>query len=278
MKNNLFVSLFLLGSLSLFACGSSSVNVNVNANSNANAVAAEPVATPAGSAGEPQSENAKALVADLYKQHDAQKGPFFQAKERASLDKYFTKQLADLIWKDATTAGDEVGAIDGDPLYDAQDMEIKNFAIGDAVVKGTAATLPVTFTNFGKKVTITYSLKQENKAWKIDNISYSRGDSLLKWLKETYPDGAKADSGGEVEFEGKYVVGDTTCTVKPVKMAFEVRWAKGSGTEMFFYKEGNTFESTADGRVNQFVFDSVRYDSGTFYRADGKTFAIKRAK
>jgi hypothetical protein len=277
MKNNLFVSLFLLGSLSLFACGSSSVNVNVNANSNANAVAAEPVATPAGSAGEPQSENAKALVADLYKQHDAQKGPFFQAKDRASLDKYFTKQLADLIWKDSTTAGDEVGAIDGDPLYDAQDMEIKNFAIGDAVIKGAAATVPVTFTNFGKKVTITYSLKQENKAWKIDNISYSRGDSLLKWLKETYPDGGKpvADVG---VFDGKYIVGDTSCTVRPSKMTYEVKWAKGSGIEHFFFKEGNTFESNADGRVNQFVFDDENYNSGTFYRADGKTFAIKRAK
>lgn len=278
MKNNPLISLAILCSLTLSACGSAAVNVNVNSNLNGNAsTPADPGPTPAASAGEPQSANAKELVADLYKQHDAQKGPFFQTKDRAAVDKYFTKQLADLIWKDATTSEGEVGAIDGDPLYDAQDMEIKNFAIGDAVIKADAATVPVTFLNFGKKVTITFSLKQENKAWKIDNISYTRGDSLMKWLTETYPDAGKVNKN-DGAFDGKYIVGDTSCTVRPSKMTYEVKWAKGSGIENFFFKEGNTFESNADGRVNQFVFDDENYNSGTFYRADGKTFAIKRAK
>ena len=49
------------------------------------------------------------------------------------VDKYFVKSLADLIWKDAHGPKGEVGAIDGDPLYDAQDMEIKKFAIGETV-------------------------------------------------------------------------------------------------------------------------------------------------
>src|SRR5438045_208764 len=98
-----------------------------------------------GSASYAQAPNA--VVADLYKQHDAKRGPFFQTKSRARVDKYFTKGLADVIWKDATTANGEVGALDGDPLYNAQDVAIKKFAVGKAVIKGDNATVQVTFTN-----------------------------------------------------------------------------------------------------------------------------------
>src|SRR5437764_12620530 len=70
-----------------------------------------------------------ALVADLYKAHRRKRSPFFQTRSRALLYKYFEKSLADMIWKDAVSSKGEVGAIDGDPLYDAQDMEIKHFAI-----------------------------------------------------------------------------------------------------------------------------------------------------
>jgi hypothetical protein len=263
--------------LSVAACGSTAVNVNVNANVGVNANT-EPAGTPAAASAESQTVSAEAVVTNLYKQHDAQKGPFFQTKDRGVVDKYFTKQLADLIWKDATSAKSEVGAIDGDPLYNAQDIDVKSFAVGTAVIKGDTGTVPVTFTNFGKKQTITFAMTQVSNAWKIDNISYGSGESLMKWLKDTYPEGARTVASGG-EFEGKYIVGDTSCTVKPAKMSFEVRWAKGNGVEMFFFKEGTTFESSPDsGRPNQFVFDDENYNSGTFYRADGKEFPIKRAK
>ena len=40
-----------------------------------------------------------------------------------------------------------------------------------------------------------------------------------------------------------------------------------------------TFESSPDkDEPNRFVFDDETYNIGTFYRADGKTFPIKRAK
>ena len=51
------------------------------------------------------------LVSNLYRQHKRQ-SPFFQTKKRALLDRYFEKQLADLIWKDALSARGEVGAMD----------------------------------------------------------------------------------------------------------------------------------------------------------------------
>src|SRR5215813_14997828 len=71
----------------------------------------------------------EALVADLYRVHKARRGPFFQSRNRALLNKYFEKDLANLIWNDAVKSKGEVGVIDGDPLYDAQDMDIKHFAI-----------------------------------------------------------------------------------------------------------------------------------------------------
>ena len=263
------------------ACSFNIGNANApapNAAANTNTITninAEPAATPA--SGSAESVAPESVVADLYKAHDGKKSPFFQTKDRALVDKYFTKPLADLIWKDATSSKGEVGAIDGDPLYNAQDTEIKNFSIGKGDIKGETATVPVTFTNFGKKETITFALKQVAAAWKIDDIKYSNTDSLMKWLKDTYSGKTETSS---TEFEGKYTVGDTSCNVKPVKMAFEIRWAKGSGVEMFFYKDGNTFESEAgkSGGTNRFVFDDDKYNTGTFYRADGKTLPIKRGK
>ena len=86
------------------------------------------------------------------------------------------------------------------------------------------------------------------------------------------------------EFEGKFQVGDTTCTVKPVKMAFEVRWAKGSGVEMFFAEDraerpGNfRFSTRRAEKPNSFAFADENYNSGTFYRADGKEFPVNRIK
>src|SRR5262245_31175601 len=57
-----------------------------------------------------------ALVKDLYTAHKSRRtDPFSQTKDRARLDKYFAKDLADLLWKDAKTSAknNEVGALDG---------------------------------------------------------------------------------------------------------------------------------------------------------------------
>lgn len=250
-----------------------------NSNANAVATAADEPETPAVAGGESRSAAAEALVADLYKQHDAKKSPFYQTKDRARVDKYFTKALADLIWKYSQSASAEEASFDADPLYNAQDLQLKNFAVGRADVKGEAATLPVTFTNFGEKVTINYKLKLANGSWKIDDIMYSPKDGLAAWLKERLASTPET-SASSGEFQGKYRVGDTTCTVSPHRMAFQIRWAKGSGVEYFYYRDANVFESEEDksGGRNEFRFDDESYDSGTFVRADGKVFPVTRAR
>jgi hypothetical protein len=125
----------------------------------------------------------ESLVAELYKSEKQKASPFFQVKNRALVDHYFTKELGDFIWKDASNSKGEVGVIDGDPLYDAQDMEIKEFVIHPAKTAEGKATVLVTFVNFKEKKSITFHCVQQGGAWKISDIQYA-DYTLLKLLKD----------------------------------------------------------------------------------------------
>lgn len=172
--------------ISLVNCSSATrtttenVNANLQKNSNTTATAAPT------SAAENQADNLApdALVKDLYNRHDAEKSPFFQTEDRALVDKYFDKALADLIWKDAIVSKGEVGALDSDPLYNAQDTEIKNFSVGQPQVTGDKAEVAASFENFKKKETITFMLVKQNGDWKIFDINYGGGDTLLGIFKQ----------------------------------------------------------------------------------------------
>ncbi len=120
-----------------------------------------------------------ALIADLYRQHNLKRSPFFQTRSRARVDRYFTKRLADLIWKDARNSKGEVGALDGDPLYNAQDMKITRFLIGSPKYSNGKAEVSVTFENLGKKNELVFRLEKSGKAWKIDDIKYDDGTTLI---------------------------------------------------------------------------------------------------
>jgi hypothetical protein len=260
---------------------STDVKTQVNVNTAAENSAASQAAAQATPAAQQTTTAPDALVKDLYAQHDKKNSPFFQTKNRALVDKYFEKSLADLIWKDANDSSGEVGAIDGDPLYNAQDIEIKNFSVGQPKIENGKAKVVASFENFGKKQTITYELVQKDSAWKIEDINYGDSGTLRKWLKDVAKSDAKSADGN---FEGKYQVGDTTCTVKPVKMAYEVKWEKGKGSEMFF-SEGRAndkiifvSEDKEGEKSNVFSFDDESFSTGIFYRGDGKEFAIKRIK
>ncbi|MFL6374504.1 MAG: hypothetical protein ACJ73D_07565 [Pyrinomonadaceae bacterium] len=271
MKNLALITFLCLALAGL----SAALNLNVAAANSSEYGNADPRPTPGAVHAGSQGTAAEALVAALYKAGDGKNSPFFQTKSRVLVDKYFTKSLGDLIWNDEVSSAKAkgVGVIEADPLYDAQDEDIKKLAIGHAEVKGNAAIVPVTFTNFGKKQTIKYHLTLVKSAWKIYDIEYG-GDSgsMREWFKNS----AEAEKPGT--FEGHYKVGTTTCTITPSKMSYELRWVKGRGVEMLFSKDNNTFESEPmkKGGVDRFVFNDSNYNSGTFYSADGKTFPVKR--
>ena len=125
----------------------------------------------------------EALVSELYQSQKKNASPFFQHRDRALVDHFFTKELGDLIWKDAGGSKDEVGAIDGDPLYDAQDMRIKEFVIHPAKTEDGKTTVLVTFVNFEEKKRIIYHCVKDGDAWKIRDIQYADW-ALLKVLKD----------------------------------------------------------------------------------------------
>jgi hypothetical protein len=219
-----------------------------------------------------------ALVAALYRTHDKKNSPFFQTRSRALLTKYFTNDLANLIWKDAVSSKGEVGALDADPLYHAQDSEIKKFLIHKPKLAGDKAEVLVSFENFGQKEEITFTLVSSQSNWKISNLKYKDGTDLV---------GIFRDSAAEYKnhaFEGSYRVGGTTCTVKPIKMAFAVRWGRQPGTEIFFFDNDTpssapVFVSQNKGKgVNKFLFDNDRYESGKFVYADGRALTVARIK
>ena len=126
-----------------------------------------------------------AVVRELYKVHRNGRGHVFEKQGRKLQQRFFDAKLAALLWKDLTeTPEGELGHIDFDPLYNAQDTQIKNFRVGAANVKGNAASVPVTFVNFDQKVRIDFRLVLTKGAWKISNIDYGGGSDLVKILSE----------------------------------------------------------------------------------------------
>ena len=125
------------------------------------------------------------VVQALYKQHEV-KTPFFQTKDRAVLSAFFAKPLSALIWKDAESSKEEPGVIDGDPLFDAQDYEPKNLVIHPAKKVGETATVEVTFTNYGEKKKILFSLIPSGSSWLVTDIRYAKDRTLLGQLQDAY--------------------------------------------------------------------------------------------
>ena len=276
--SQLFLCVALLAAVS---CSTAKTTEETVVITNQNTAAATPTPAPT-----VENQTAKvapdALVKDLYKQHDDGNSPFFQKENRALVDKYFAKNLADTIWTEANEDRDGTGALEADPLYFAQDTDLKNFVVNAPEINGDAAKVVVTFLNFKEKERFVYSLVKENGAWKISDIDYGK-DSLVKVYRQ-YNQAQTGTANAAGEFDGAYQIGDTKCTVKPIKMAFEVRWEKGTGTEIFFAQDrgdGGKYifaSNPLEGKPNKFAFDDENYNAGTFYRADGKEFAIKRIK
>jgi len=127
------------------------------------------------------------IVKNLYAAQKAGSNPFSQTKKRTLVDKYFTKNLADLIWKDIVEADGEVGRLGFDPLYNAQDTKITLFKIGKPTYgEGNlkVADVLVTFKNMGKAEKILFRLEQNaGNIWKINDISYPSNDESNASLK-----------------------------------------------------------------------------------------------
>ena len=132
------------------------------------------------------------VVRELYRVHNNGKGHVFDAKGKKYIYRFFDQKLADLIWKEITeTPEGEVGNLDFDPLYNAQDTKITNFQISKPVVQGDSATVLVSFRNFGQRMTIKFEMNKGQEGWKIKNVLYGGNSDLVKMLSPQPPDEAQ---------------------------------------------------------------------------------------
>lgn len=123
------------------------------------------------------------VVRELYRVHNDGRGGVFEAKGKTHIYIFFDRKLADLIWKNITeTPEGEVGNLDFDPLYNAQDTKITNFQISTTVVKGNESTVTVNFRNFGQRTRVKFKLYRGKEGWRIGNVIYGDGSDLFKIL------------------------------------------------------------------------------------------------
>ena len=128
----------------------------------------------------------KDIVAQFYQAHRSKHDPL---AETQLLSRYFDAELLRLYLKDIREAKGEVGRIDADPLYNAQDFEIKDFSISAPEMAngprrtGIEARVTVNFKNIGKPQRIVYVLSRTGNGWRISDIRYDDGHSLKKILQ-----------------------------------------------------------------------------------------------
>jgi hypothetical protein len=122
----------------------------------------------------------KGLVAQFYKAHGSKHDPL---NETQLLGGYFDAALLKLYLKDQREAKGEVGRLDGDPLYNAQDIEIKDFSVSAPETVGGETWVTVHFRNLGKPARVIYVLSRTADGWRISDIRYDDGSSLKKILQ-----------------------------------------------------------------------------------------------
>ncbi len=128
-------------------------------------------------------DTGKELVAQLYKEHSGKSDPLQYPASKKRLPNYFYKPLLDLYLKDQEASKGEVGKIDFDLLYDAQDFEISDFNLVVLPNKKGSGYVAARFKNMGIDQEITFALQRTKMGWRIADIQYKDGRSLWKILK-----------------------------------------------------------------------------------------------
>ena len=122
----------------------------------------------------------KDVVAQLYQAHGSKHDPLYETK---SLSRYFDAELLKLYLKDKREAKGEVGRLDGDPLYNAQEVQITEFSISAPKTSERQTRVMVRFKNLSKPIHVEYVLNQTADGWKISDIRYDDGSTLRKILE-----------------------------------------------------------------------------------------------
>jgi hypothetical protein len=129
----------------------------------------------------------KAFLEKLYAAYTSPKHNGVDIDTDKAMARYFTPEVIKLMDKMFAAAGDGVPALDGDPFIDAQDWDIKSFAISvDQAGDANKAVGHVSFKNFDDNKSITLDLVRLKAGWRIDDIHWPDG-TLRKLLTEPQP-------------------------------------------------------------------------------------------
>ncbi|MCW2606590.1 MAG: hypothetical protein JWO60_1283 [Frankiales bacterium] len=129
----------------------------------------------------PATEGATTLVTGLYGAQSA--GTLLQEATEEQLAASVTPDLADLILIDQVESGGEVGKLDMDPLYAAQDAQVTGLKVAPATLDGRTAVVDVSFTNLGKATKVVAVLEPVSGAWRLSDLRYADGRTLTGILR-----------------------------------------------------------------------------------------------
>jgi hypothetical protein len=133
--------------------------------------------------GAPAATSPAKIVRDLYGAHRGKADPLQYPVSNKFLGAYFDAGLLSLFLKDQSESRGEVGKVDFDPLYAAQDFEIEEFSIGLIAQQNHSAEVAAFFKNVGTKEKIVFLLSKTAQGWRITDITYSDGRTLRGILK-----------------------------------------------------------------------------------------------
>jgi hypothetical protein len=131
----------------------------------------------------PTTTSPTKVVTDLYSAHKGKADPLQYPGSKKLLGAYFEKGLLSLYLKDQKESKGEVGKLDFDPLYDAQDFEIKDFSVALVAQQKDSAEVAASFKNMGTSEKIVFLLSNTAQGWRITDIKYSNGRTLKGILK-----------------------------------------------------------------------------------------------
>jgi len=115
----------------------------------------------------PAATSPTKVVTELYSAHKGKADPLQYPASKKLLGAYFGKGLLPLFLKDQSESKGEVGKIDFDPLYDAQDFDIKDFSIALVAQQKDSAEVAASFKNIGTSEKIVFLLSNTAQGWRI---------------------------------------------------------------------------------------------------------------
>ena len=98
---------------------------------------------------------------------------------------YFTDNLASLILKDrqCVKRTHEICKLNFDPIFASQDPGVRDLEIAPAD-KSNTVHVKFSYPGNGEKINLSYKIEKTGYGWRISDIIYSDGGSLLKLLND----------------------------------------------------------------------------------------------